>query len=256
MSLSKFELVKYFKKIWVECTKRGDMPPTVVVERKGVPLLIVTAPEVDKVLGLKCAEICRVCMDADAITLICDAHMTMVAKPEDLEKWKHRRMQDACDEEGACATGEITDCIQATRVDSNLKMECHCIPYDYHGKDGGIEFKWKLDGQLIMDEATEGVRIEGYISDVLREIMKLKPLIEDESFNKGSDKFFQEEISEEKKLYHTGRVCRRLLAEKGYLIMEMVEVKPGASPEDMMAEVEAKLKEVGDIYEQASRHSA
>lgn len=253
-----FEWAKAFKHSWVEATQRGDMPPTVIAERNGQPLIIVVAPQIDKMLGLHAADMCRGGMCADAVTLICDAHMATGQTEADLEKWKHQRMQDACDEEGACSTGEITDCIQAIRMDTSLKAELHCLPYDYHGKDGGVDFKWKPDMEVKINEKTEDkAGVTGFIPESLREIMQRPTILENDQLQQAAAAMGLTNV--DKQVYHAGMAMRRLMIEQDFILFEVFEITPDTLKPNSPIFKDQILKKMADlkrVYEQASRKPA
>ena len=229
------------QKSWaVDSTNRGDIPPTIIVERDGEVLAIVISPEIDKRYGLQAASMCQAGFDPDALTMVVDAHIhqgkrqegqTMEEAQEEYHKKFPKGMQHACDTEGACATGEITDCLVYHRITRDGKITMVTLPYSYHGKDGGVPFQW-LDGDERykdmgnMSETSEGVRLEGFIPDSLREIMK-------------SPSFFQQipqlqevakanEFTPERVRYHTSRAIMAMMTAKKYMVADFVS---GRHPE-------------------------
>lgn len=181
------DLIKFQKAIWVETTDRGDMPPTTLVFRNGECLCILTANQIDRDQGLKAVHIARHTLKADEIIVAFDAHVKSVNKEdaEDfLENYKRGQMQRECDEEGACELGKMSDCIVCHRIDESLEVDLQILPYNYHGKNGGIPFEWTNFGDLqsansdnMMDALKEG--FSGVVPETLREIMESKSKIDD-----------------------------------------------------------------------------
>lgn len=190
-----------FQKAWaVEKLERGDIPPTVIIERDGHVQAIVVSPQVDKYLGLQAAAMCQAGYDPDSITMVMDAHIgTMTPEreegtppmtEEDIEKATQefrkkypKGMQHACDNEDACATGDITDCLICHRINRKGEISMVTIPYAYHGKDGP-PFKW-LDQEpkykKMFEGSTDGpdgLVLKGLIPDALRKIMTTPPILE------------------------------------------------------------------------------
>jgi hypothetical protein len=214
------ELAKYCKMWWVENDNRGDVPPVVLPVKNKQILAAIFAPKVDKQYGLHAASILRVGLDADAIYLIMDAHMRSM-KPEDekefLKKYRHGDMQRACDEEGACETGLITDCLMAQVIDSDLRIKMANIPYSYHGK--GTTFQWKDKDTVVFDERKAGCSLSGNVPNALRQIMQQKPLSETDELKAAAQKF---NFSTNRKMYHMCRGVFRFLLSQNYSIIDYI----------------------------------
>jgi hypothetical protein len=223
------ELSKEHKRRWVEITDRGDMPPTMFAERKGRIICAVVARHVDKYEGLQAAAMLRRACDIDALTMILDAHIrkgkigqTEEEFRQEMEQYKPGDMQRMCDEEGACSRGEISDCLICHRIDNSGKIKMVILTYDYHGKQGGVEFKWTNYGGdeiRIMDEADPALRLGGNIPDALRQIMALPPLT-DMDFVAALGEVHG--IGKEQQLYHCTRAIYSILSLKGFLVMDYI----------------------------------
>ncbi len=210
------QVVKAQKVSWMEhCKSQPDMNPTVVVEREGKVRAVVVADQLDKEKGLYIAFMCRRGFAADALTLICDAHVAKAEKSEDMNKWmKPGSMQKACDEQGACKTREITDCLTCTRIHQD-KMQYLTLPYFYDEKYAN-SFHWLDDETIIMDESDSEVKLEGYIPNSLKKIMKEPPLVEMPELMNAA-KALGLNLEKEKQLYHSGRAISRFLEEQGHM---------------------------------------
>lgn len=147
------KLAKFHKQAWVRTTNRGDMNPTVIGFRDGKPQLLVVAPKLDKWDGLEAANVLRRGFAIDEVVMMVDGHtiLTKGKSREECERLydkyvgKPGSMQKACDEEGACANREIADCLVVHYLDTDKAFHMANYPYDYHGKDGGVEFRWMDD---------------------------------------------------------------------------------------------------------------
>lgn len=220
------EQAKSQKQAWVHATDQGDVPPTVLIEKDGIHLCTVIAEQVDKHLGLHAARLLKKAFDPDFMTIMLDAHMTLTdgkSKEEQkrlVEKYvgKPGSMQKACDEEGACSLGEITDCINVVRIDRKANIAFGVVSYDYHGK--GTTLKW-TDYGSIMDEATEGKpMVSGLIPDTLREIMlNEKPLWEEPDLPDFMNMGDEEGISGEEKFHRIGRAILSVLIQQKFFAL-------------------------------------
>jgi hypothetical protein len=84
----------------------GDMCPAALFERDGVFVAAGNAPEVDRDMGLELARVGIRGFAADAIIWAADAHAAnSPINPATGEEWGPGGMQNACDNEGACAVG-------------------------------------------------------------------------------------------------------------------------------------------------------
>jgi len=214
------DFAKQHKGFFVKNTKRGDLPPTIIAERNGEVFAIVIASDIDKELALKASDILRHGAGADSLVLILDAHVrTMDKDGEDefLKNYKHGDMQRACDEEGACELGLISDCLVCHRIDKDGKIDCTVMTYSYHGE--GTEFKWTDEGEKYPKDMTG---VGGYIPDVLREIMAKPTFTENDKLMKTAR---EHGFEEERIFYHTARATFQLLMENGYYLIDMLSGK-------------------------------
>jgi hypothetical protein len=183
MALAKWlDHIQFQKAMWVETTDRGDMPPTTFVFRDGECLCIITAPQVDRDEGLKAVHIARHGLKADEFIVVFDAHVQSVPKEkaeEYMETYKPGSMQKACDEEGACELGQMSDCLCCHWINEKLEAEVKILPYAYHGKDGGVPFNW-IDFEGLgsaSESASDLSAMSGIIPDALKHIMQENPKI-------------------------------------------------------------------------------
>lgn len=222
------------QKAWaVEITDHGDIPPTVIVERDGKVLAIVVSPEINKQLGLKAAAMCQTGFDPDAITMVLDAHIhsgkvaegqTNEEAIEEYHKKFPKGMQHACDNEGACDLGEISDCLICHRIDREGNITMVTLPYSYHGKSAGQPFKW-LDEDERYKNMGElgGSSLTGLIPDTLRDIMKMPPIFS--SIPQLKELAEQSNFSPERVQYHAARTMMGLMTSQNYMVADFVSGK-------------------------------
>jgi hypothetical protein len=247
-------LAKHHKQMWVEATERGDMPPTVLGIKNGQPELLVVAGQIDKHEGLKAIDILRRGIGIDEVLLIVDAHtiLTKGKSKEEIERLHEKytgkpgSMQKACDEEDACAVEEIGDCLNVLFLDKERRFHMATFVYAYHGKDGGVDFRWmpehdtemldcEIDFNLSkkIDKLKENAESEpqekpiakvgGFVPTTMYRLMEQPSMIEDEKFNVIAKAFLGSEPDDdvkEKAVQHAGVAIRRLLHENNYLVME------------------------------------
>lgn len=205
------------KVVAVAATKRGDLNPAVIAERKGKIVAIVIAPKLDKHDGLKACEMARVGMAADTITAIFDAHTTL-APIQSVDEFRQKYpngMQQACDDQGACETGEISDCLICHRIDRQGQITMSVMPYNYHGE--GTTFKWNHLHFYTMTSKEDGTRLEGLIPETLRQVMALESMMHNPML-KGLAPDFG--LDDYKRWYHTSRAAMRFLREQGFIVMD------------------------------------
>lgn len=254
------EIAKQVKLDWVEETDRGDMPPTLFVERGGVIVAVVMAPQVDKHAGLHAATICRVGFKADALTMVLDAHIKEEKIPEGMtaeeakdqiaKNYEPGSMQKACDEDGACEKGEIADVLLCHRVDGEGTLKMWMMPYAYHGK-GGQPFRWMEEHPVAQKYNTDGDDIDeatytGFIPETMKAIMKQPGILEGDNpvstFLKQAASDM--EMSPERQLYHTGRAILRLLSGQGFQVLDLQEHPDGEESEPIEGATPVSLNDL------------
>jgi hypothetical protein len=234
------QMVKEQKMLWVKEQKNPDQNPTVFVERKGIIRAIIVAPQLDKWQGLHAAKVCRVGFGADALTLVFDAHVAHGKPGESKEDFAKQfppgSMQRMCDEEGACKTRKITDCMICHRITADGHLQMVTLPYFYDEKYQG-EFHWLDDEIMKMDTKEEGVGLEGTIPENLKAIMAQPTLLEIPEMN-AQREFMQ--LEPERALYHGGRAIMTILNQMGFLCFHLEEKPKSLQEEEKAEEAEAK----------------
>lgn len=228
------DFAKSHKSVAVNCTDRGDITPTVIVEKDGEVLAVVSAPDVDKHQGLFGANLCRLGFDPDYLTVLLDAHIhkadpkkegqTVEEFQEEYHKKFPKGMQHACDADGACATDEISDCLICHRIDKAGTIEMVILPYAYHGKDGPA-FRWLESDKYKPEVFKSGdeKEVQGLIPEALREIMSKKASFDETPFLREMAQ--KMDFSEERTRFHIARATLYMLAEKGFVIKDFITNK-------------------------------
>lgn len=217
---------KQHKGFFVKNTKRGDLPPTIIAERNGEVFVIVVASEIDKELAFHASHMLRHGAGADSLVLIFDAHFRSIDPDkgdEFLKNYKHGDMQRACDEEGACELGIISDCLICHRINDKGEISMKILPYSYHGK--GTTFKW-TDADPRYE--TEGVKFDGVVPDVLRKIMSGRSRRDTFFENQGLMQTAKDHgfgFDEERIFYHIARATFQVLREKGFYLFDLLSYK-------------------------------
>jgi hypothetical protein len=144
----------------------GDICPAVLFERDGVFVAATTAPVVDRDMGLMAAQIGIPGFAADSVVWAADAHVTNTQiNPATGEKWGPNEMQNACDNEGACAVGILRDCILAVHVDRVLGTRgFRSLTYEVDKAARKVKWTENPDDPLTTDFAKAG-KADGFISD-------------------------------------------------------------------------------------------
>ena len=233
------EFAKQHKSCAVEETERGDITPTVIVERDGETCAVVIAPQVDKELGFQAAAMAQAGFDPDALIVLLDAHVNQMSLKEgqtaeqaeqEYRKRFPKGMQHACDTEGACATGEITDCLVCHRIDREGTITMVSLPYSYHGKDGP-PFQWLDQDERYKGITTpqiskvngEGYQLQGKIPEVLREIMATPSLFEKVPELKQAVELMEEDgFSVERARFHTARAMISLMKSHKFVVLDFI----------------------------------
>lgn len=213
------EHVRNQKLFWVKHNDRGDMPPSVIAFRGGQFVGTFFAPQVDKIKGLNAADMCRRGLFADQIVCVFDAHVYRSKPGEDYEKvratWPGGSMQRACDDNGVCALGELSDCLTVLLVDHAGNVSGETLTYDYHGRTGGVPFKWT---PYDLPEGGEGVKHGGWLADNLVKIMA-QPT-KDAELTKIALTLGIED--KDRMRFHTDRAVRTIMKMRGYMCCGLV----------------------------------
>ncbi len=143
--------------------QNDDMVPIVTFRREGEDLAIFFANQVDRDLALFAIAIGVPGYGCDEIVLATDAHYTRnPINPKTGERWGPNEMQQACDVDGACSLGIITDYIPVIRAYRDGRFDQTILPY--HVDHDAHEIHWHEP-----QETESDVEVQGYIPDLIRE---------------------------------------------------------------------------------------
>jgi hypothetical protein len=220
------------KLMWVDMDERGDIPPVIIVlGERGQLLAEVTATQIDHHLGFHAMRVLRAGFDADGLVAVFDAHRAEALPgetPEDMRrKWgKPGSMQKACDDEGACDAGLLTDCLLVYRAWRSGRVCLATLPYAYHGK-GGPPFRWAGPGEhTLAQDAGDGSFMQGGNVEAVRRIMATPAIIDHPVTQAAASLMGLGEPGQlrEKKLYHTARAALACLAGQGFIVLASQEM--------------------------------
>lgn len=197
-----------------------DIPPCVRVIREGGTHkveVIAWAPQINRDMGLKIAEVLSEAIQPDLVYFVADAHVTKsMTNPNTGEQWGPGEMQNLCDNEGACAVGLLDDCMAVTTVwrDGRVRMESLIYQVD---KDAGT-VKWftPIDPEKehlgkAFDTASEGDdkgEARGFIPEVLKSCFEPSELFE--VMRQAGDALGLSELEQEARMLNAA--CGMLLA--------------------------------------------
>ncbi len=210
---TKAERVKRQKNEVVAEARRGsntDLQPTIDVWRDGRFLAGIVCRDVDRDQALQAVTIAVPGFGADAVILSLDAHMTSSpTNPKTGEPWGPNEMQGLCNDEGACDSGLITDCMMIQEVGRDGTWAMLTLPYHTHASARTIA--WYPEVQR-MESTVEGQEIEGYVADVVRHAFETPDIFQIAAQEKipGSD-------APEARLYFDIAIVKALL-EAGFLV--------------------------------------
>jgi hypothetical protein len=212
-------LSQELKKAYVAGTERGDLPPVAIMERQDKVIAVVIAPQVDRDMGLHACRLGRAGMAADTVTFVTDAHTAL--NDEAAQKYmsmprkgKVGSMQRACDEEGACQKGEISDCLMVMKARKGF-FSHQVLTYDYHGE--GDTLKWTPQHWYEMSTLDPDMKFGGVIPESLEFFFKEPTLLEIPDMVEMGKKMG---LNEERMLYHGSRGTMQALEAQGYFVMD------------------------------------
>lgn len=142
-----------------------DVPGVVEIWRDGDPLLLIISPQIDRDLVLDAAYFAIPAFAADRAIVMLDAHFsTEPTNPKTGKPWEQGEMQKACDEDGACSLGIITDCLLINDVTAD-SYKMATLPY--HVNKEAKQVHWQ-DDKDSFQELDEGATVTGRVPDTLR----------------------------------------------------------------------------------------
>jgi hypothetical protein len=157
------------------CRRHGDrdISPQLEAWRDGNLIAAVICPEVDKTLAFTAATVAAPGFDADTLTLTFDAHVAASPiNPATGQSWEPGQMQRACDEEGACDLGIITDCLLTLLVHRDGAMASWMRKYRVDKTAGRVHWIDPVEKRTNRSD----MDLVGQFPDELRESLALPSL--------------------------------------------------------------------------------
>jgi hypothetical protein len=246
-----FDFAKAQKELWNRHCGNKDMPPFIIIEKEGVPLLMVMAPQVDKKLALKAAFLCRRGFACDAITFVADCHM--FSPPRGLSLEETEKLSNDIRNKYSCYQEAFKDGVEGI-TESLTVIRCQLVPRVAEGKCYLIAAAYKSEGEKILwgeesvvEEGVGGARLQGEIPASLRKILKESTILEMRLMQDAAKRLGLDD-DPERQLYHGGRAIRKILHMENFLIMECVAYN-GEGEAVLREKVEKQLEEMKDIYD-------
>lgn len=170
------ELVSWASSAAASIKERGcekydhyDIAPIVEFFKDGALILTLFPAQVSRDNALAAARIAAGPVKPDLITATLDAHVTRaMTNPATGESWKPGEMQASCDDDGACATGLLTDCLVTMAVYRDGHHEMLQRRYQGHETQGNLV--WLGDGDHFVSSSS--TQSAGYVPDVLQQAMR------------------------------------------------------------------------------------
>lgn len=143
-----------------------DICPTIEFYKDGVPILMLVTKGISRDNALAAARIAAGPVQPDAICITLDAHVTQeMNNPKTGKPWGPGEMQASCDDEGACATGLLTDCLVTMAVFSDGHHE-H-LQRRYRGHETAGNLVWLGEGDAMVSGTDNNQQVTGYVVEHL-----------------------------------------------------------------------------------------
>lgn len=154
----------------------GDMVPFVTFSNEdGTQVRLEYAcPRIDKRDAIAVANLIAPLLQSDWLLATMDTHISYnPTNPATGEPWKPGEMQKACDEDGACSTGIITDAITAmlVRRDGTVQM----VSRTYHVDKAKGEIHWvDVTSMDTRGKDPEANQVTGFVAENLMRAFQRK----------------------------------------------------------------------------------
>lgn len=154
-------------------TDTDDVTPAVRILCTDPHMLAVTvvAPQINRDMGLQAARFLTGALQPDWVTMMADAHVTRATiNPVTGKPWEPGEMQNLCDNEGACSTGLLTDCLTFTTIwrdDARRRMDNRM--YVVNKELGTVEWLTDPEERVFDTAANDKGNLSGFITDSMVE---------------------------------------------------------------------------------------
>jgi hypothetical protein len=146
-----------------------DITPMLRVRRGGRDIVVAECVDVDRDQALWFLSLAVPGYAADAVFMTSDAHMTTAPlNPRTRRPWGPHEMQRLCDNEGACATGLITDTIFVTMFARDGSSYFGSLPYHVHKTAKKVVWVGAPEFEGTDPEDPTSFQSVGYIPDSIR----------------------------------------------------------------------------------------
>lgn len=204
--------------------ENDDLKTMVEIIRDGQPVCSVVAPQVDRDMGLHVVQIGAEVFEATECWFMADSHISHSAEGPDGQPWGPGGMQRACDQEGACELGLITDCLMVYGRTRDRTRE-YMITVPYHINKRAREVHWiDKEAECHLASDTKNARIEGYVPDVFEECFTNDTLHTLIAKGNLPDMFAPlaknlGDMPEDERLAHADVAAMKFLTMQGFLVM-------------------------------------
>jgi hypothetical protein len=152
----KKEIIKTLKATAIEVTDPGDLPFTMIFNKKGSNSLLTVVAPIDMKAGsldhLMAIGSIAMAFHPDFIVMLSEVHFQSVDATtiEDINQFKEEvghkyppgHLQELSNTEGMYEAGLVTNGILCVTANRDLSFENFIMPYSYHGKYGPYYFRW------------------------------------------------------------------------------------------------------------------
>lgn len=202
----------------VEERGTSDMAPMIEGYRDGELIALVQCLQISRDDALTVLPVLVGGLALDAIVLCLDSHYSQEPiNPATGEAWKPGEMQKACDEDGACSTGVITDCLMVMEHHRDGFYRQAAIPY-HEDKDAKL-VHWH-DPELLFESDNEDTaeEVSGIIMDHVEAAFRIEPLTV-ELANSLEHAPSLDGTEEEQRVKLDCTISKLILAGEGHVIM-------------------------------------
>lgn len=170
------DVCKHTKESAVAAATNGeidDVPPFVEFHRDGEPFMLFITAQIDRDMALTAIMLGVPIFAIDEMYLMFDAHMSReMNNPATGKPWGPGGMQKACDEDGACSLGVITDCLTFMSMTRDGEVSMANVPY--HVDKTNHVVCWH-DDEFRATKEEGAVKLEGLVPDRIRDAFAAPP---------------------------------------------------------------------------------
>ena len=211
--------IKDRKTWWMATQSEGDMYPIVIGLTNGKPVIVATSPEQGKEHGLYAASLVMSAFMPEIVVVIADAHIDSVRSLSEFDKRYPRGMQDACDDNYACETSSLSDCMLANIIAQEYTGVI-TMPYKYHDKSKR-RVTWTDD--RIHNSLIDGSLLQGAMAEDLRDSLIQAPL--HNSLMRMVARSLRLDPNSPRFRQHTQQAAKSTLSDQGFTIEQEMDYR-------------------------------